>query len=511
MKPLKSIFNAVLLLIFLVAIDDGSASINHGINTTFNPAAWGGAANVSCLTAAIPGTCSTGYNATCNGIANDDTALANWRTASIAANPARAVLYIPPGSNCNFVSCAVFVTADPCNGTEGTPGILNVVVWGYGATVNAAWFGGLDFYQGDEIHGALIQSANIGDTVLNLVTSAQSSRLAVGNYIYVDGLALQKGGFPPNWQFYETHRVIAINSGAITIDAPLKHKYLSTWPQIDDFNTGGPASIHILQTSWNVDFEVHGLTITGPGQVNVIGRNIRVYGTAFGSGGSGPSSSASIMYSNTSGGTELDKNVENMAIYSHSFSCSPLPCGNFTIQNPSAANLIINGMTLSGSLNGTAENVVVTNSKFSALRVGPTGFGAGGSLSISNTTFQTASSSTNLNIALSALSWDNAGTLSIPNNSASINVAWAIFVPGATYYFGESDGTDSSIPHTTFHVTGITTNGATTFYATDIPAGALPSPSCNSQPCLTVAVYSLTTVTQTNTGSSPSLTSFAVH
>lgn len=484
-----------------------------GYSTTFDANPYVGPANVSCLVAAIAGICNTGYGAACNGVADDSTALANWRIASIAANPARAVLYMaPPGSRCNFLTCAVLTTAAP-GGCSGDPSsILNAVVWMYDVNVNNIWFGGTDFYTADEIHGALIQSASIGDTVLNLVTPAQSSRLSVGNYIYVDGLSLEKAGNPPSWQFYEIHVITAINSGAITIDSPLQHQYLSTWPQIDDFNTGGPAAIHILQPSWNVNLEVHGGTVTGPNQTNVIGRNISVYDTTFGTGGSAPSSSASVFYFGTSGATELDKNNLLMVFYRHSFS------GNLTIQSPSAAKTIIDSVVLGGSLNGTAgASTIITNSKFgttvpmTGIRVGPNAFGAGGSLNISGTTFLTASSAINLSILLTALSWDGAGTLSIPNNSASINTAWAIFVPGATYYLGESDGTDSSIPHTTFHVTGITTDGTTTFYATDIPAGAFPTPSCGGQSCKTVAVYSLTSVTQSFTGSSPSLANFAVH
>lgn len=479
------------------------AGINHGLNTIFDPNSFGG--NWTCFRSLASGTCDGAtthyFNAACDGTTDDTTARLAWISYGIANPSPSPKLFIPPGSKCRFVTNGCLITT--CN--PGDPAIPSSIIWAYGAyATEEIAFGGLDWYA-DGAHSAYFQTANIGDTNLILKTAADASIFAVGNWVKVTGLTLQKGGFPPNFQFFESHKITAITGTAtkvITLDGPLINRYDSTWPQIDDVLTGGPAQIYLMQPSWDAELDVYGLsTLALNQQVVVRGRKTILHNVNFASGVA-PSSNHEVRFlGGEVSSPEIDKDIDFMEM-------TGVTGSTLTFQSPSPYNVVVSVSNFRVSINGVAKNATLSSSSTPFLRVGTTGFGYGGSLNVNSTTFATADSARGDNIAISALSWDGAGTLSIPNNSGVINNAWALFVPGATYYIGDNAGVDDSSPHTTFHVTSVTSNGTTTFYGTDIPAGAFPTPTCGGFMCSTIVIYSLTGLTQTNTGSSPSLAGF---
>ena len=88
-----------------------------GHSQKFDPNAYGGAANVSCLGPAIAGICATGYDAKCAGGSTDNTvAYTNFVTANISGN---AVLYadigtaVPPQQHsiCNDIGWGTTLSA----------------------------------------------------------------------------------------------------------------------------------------------------------------------------------------------------------------------------------------------------------------------------------------------------------------------------------------------------------------------------------------------------------------
>lgn len=249
-KPLVAVKLFLVVLMLAALIVTAFAGGRGGASTTFEPNRFGGAANVSCITAAVAGTCATGYNATCNGVADDSTPLKNWLAASLAANPTLAVLYWPPGSRCHFATVNNFVVDTSIAGSGGFQygdGIRNAVIWAYGATSDAWGVVGEGFGQ-NTLTTARIATVSAASTTVTLLVAGDASKFSVGDWIAVTGIQIQNGGFPPNFQFFEFHLITAINGLTLTLDSPTTYAYKSTWPFYDQ---GGTATIGITGAANN--------------------------------------------------------------------------------------------------------------------------------------------------------------------------------------------------------------------------------------------------------------------
>lgn len=487
-----------------------------GHNTTFDPNLFGG--NWTCIRSQASGTCGGAttqyFNAACDGVTNDTTQWLAWVAYAIAQGQSVPKLYVPPGSICNTAQGCITWTC-----IDGTSGAAGAIVWGYGANTIGIWYGGSSFYQGSNAvnNSALIQNVNVGDTVVHLVTAGQASRFAVGNHVMLTGFATQKAGDPPNWQYVDPHIITAISGGDITLNSPAANQLLSTWPQVDNIATvgvKGPAGIENLEPSWDVWLQVFGLSPLGGNQANVIGRAISLTDVTFGPNGFGPSTLQSLFcFFCTSPTMEMDKN--DLLVYLYRYVSS----GTIFVTSPSPLNFVLDSSSLTGGLNGTGINTTVVNSKMNNLSPGPLGFGVGNSLSVINTAW--VQSNTTQNNRHMTIAWfafnSSTGVLSIANNDAHWDAATGNMGLNTTYYFGETDGTDDSSPHTTFTLSGITSDGTSTFYQMSncswgLCAQALPTPQCGGQGnCLTITPYALNTLTQQFNGASPSLSQFVAH
>lgn len=512
-------FNGAVLLADIESL----AAINHGLNTTFNPAAWGGSSHVFCLTASIPGTCDTGYNATCNGSSDDQSALNTARTAAIANNPALWILYIPPGSNCGFLSgSSSFVWGGTSAGDSSLPGVTNAVIWAYGATfrtINGMRIGGASFFE-DSTHEAFIVSANAGDAAVTLITAADSSIFSVGDDISVTGLAIQTCcGFPLNFQRCEFHKITSITgttTKVIGLDSRLKFTYLSTWPSIQQdaaMGNSGPAKIYKMTPSWPINLTLNGGTIAvatfSGSQDSIIGKYVQVNNTTFLSENTSPSVNlvATINGSSTDG-MEVDKCIDTLNMNSDSVR------SNLTFQSPAPTTFNGSGINVLGTLNGTPWNSTFANSRFGAIRLGPSGiYGVGNSIYFSNSVLPIGSTLTNNEVNAVDMTF-TAGTLSVAHASSSAfdkALAWGI--PGHKYAFADNDGTLNSSPPTTFSISAVRDDGTTIFFdmsgcSWGTCSGALPTPTCNTHACPEYVAYPAATITQTNSGPAD-LTQFA--
>src|SRR5262249_17219325 len=121
----------------------------------------------------------------------------------------------------------------------------------------------------------LIASTNIGDMSVTLLNAGDASNFAVGNWVCVCGLELQHGGFPPNFQFYEYRLITNISGTTVTLNAPLANQYLSTWPQND--TKDGPAAIWLMDSTWNSNVAIYGLTFIANPQFDAAGRTVALY------------------------------------------------------------------------------------------------------------------------------------------------------------------------------------------------------------------------------------------
>lgn len=494
----------IFAIILALACTSAEARFKGGHTTTFDPSQWGGSANVACLTAAIGGICNTGYNAACNGSTSDVTAISNWRTAAIAANPTTAVLYIPPGSRCVIDSGSTSLIWD---GTLANAGVQNSVIWMYDATIsspNGLRLGAAGFFE-DTTHEAFIQSTTIGDVSVTLVTAADSSIFSVGDWIAVTGIELQTCcGFPPNFQRYEFRQITAITgttTKVISFSGALDFQYLSTWPSIQSdasMGNNGPAKIFKMAPSWNISHTIYGgfgiVTTFSNSQDTVQGRSVTI--TDFTS--YAENTSASVGYNitlnrtNTSG-MEIDKVITNLTMVANAVR------SNLTFQSPAPINFYGTAIIVQGSLNGTPWNSqFVGGSILGLTKVGPSGYyGAGNSVAFNGTYTPTGASSLPYMTKAVMDPLYSSGTFTITKASGSYTsfVSWA--VPGRKYAFADSDGTINSSPLTTFTITSLVDNGTTVSAVTDL-VGNLPTPSCNATPCDAYTLYPASTITQIN-------------
>jgi len=460
-----------------------------GHNTTWDPNLFGG--GWVCLKAAVAG-CSQGFNATCDGIADDTTAYTAFITAFVGL---KANLYIPPRSKCKISWSPGSLTVNSLG--LGTTPASSLNIWGYGSSWNANFTSG-----GFTTTVALISTANIGDSSVTLLNPSDAANFAVGRWVCVCGLELQHGGFPPNFQFYEMRRITNIVGSVITLSAPLANQYLSTWP-LNDTNDG-PASIWLLDTTWDSNISIYGLRFDVNGELVLNGRTVQLYDVSVEDISAADISANQSFWSfySSLGAPEIDKDIE-FAGFFRSYA------SQVDIQSPSPNSMIVDNSVF-GRLVGTPKNLQITNSKITNsstldLFVGPTGFGHGVSITADGLTVDAG------NIPHRALDKSifsfSSGVFTIPNaNVANVRGALAMFVPGQKYYFSATDGTVCA-PQTAFTVTGIDQDASNLNVRTDI-VGSLPSPTCGGSPYFGYQPYGAATITQKFSGPAD-LTQFA--
>lgn len=477
---------------------DQSDAWNHGLNTTFDPNQWGGAANVSCITAAIPGTCATGYNATCDGTGSDAAAWAAWEAASAAANPALAVLLVPPGKTCVLDGTGTngCLTSD-CS-VHNTAGVQNAVIWGYGAQVNQGCrVGGWGFFDNNTSQ-ALINAATAGAAAVT-VNDGNVGRFSVGRWIAVTALGIQSFGDPPNFAIIEYKRITAINGNVVSLDSALKNSYKSTYPQLDlgdssTPNLGGLAQIYLLEPSWDTDATIIGLSINCAGQLTFVGRNITLQNVVS-LGTNGTAFSVGITHTVTSselGPVEYDKDLETGNF-------NYITSGQFAIQSQ-AGTINITNSTLRAALNGTATNTNLTNVNIlsGGIRAGPTCCGQATSLTLNKVTFTPAL--LNLHHTLISAYSLSGGTLTIAKSSGEYSTSVSMWVPGHKYFMGDSDGSNTCSVPNTFTVSDVVDAGSNVQILTDIVSIPVTNICLGTRPPSTFGSYQVMSLSVTNSG-----------
>lgn len=461
-------------------------------------------------------------NATCNG-GDDSAALADWISYAHGLGAVRAVLFIPPGctegafggdGNSSFsaditVNCAGF-------GAQPVTTVQQPVIWGYGTFFPQLWFGGQGFFGAQNTQGVetgcgsgptntspLIQAANAGDTTVTLVTAGDSSNLTVGDWIAVTALANQgTGSFPPNHSFHEHKLITAINggTGVITLNAPLLFSYKTTYPNLGGTQPfeGGPATIYLMEKTYNNISQYFGMTITGTNQSNILGRSVVLQDVTWlnpASTGPNPTQSEAIwLIGNRYPASEVDKEIDLLAVINSSV-------GNTDVQSAAVNNLIIQGTTFSGALNGVPANAVISNSKFSAIRAGPTCCGHGNSIALDGVTFVTALQNFH-HSAISAYSF-SAGTLTIAKTASewTSGAAPGLWVPGMKYFMGDTDGSNTCAPANTFTVSDVVDAGANVQIVTNISSIPVTNIcNANTRPPSTFGAYQAMSLTQKFSG-----------
>lgn len=486
------------LIFLLLSCASGFAGGRGGHVTTWDPNLFGG--GWVCFQTQITG-CSQGFNATCNGVADDTAAWDSFKTYAAGVNHAK--LYIPPGANCSSVGTTNIPAGSNPAHNDGTP-LPNVTIWGYGASVASIVLGAQFVPFPDNTHNALLVTANAGDSTITLVTPAQASRFAVGKWILISGISTQTFGYPPNWNVFEYRIVTAINSGVITLSQPLSYSYKSYWPQADvgdasNVNLGGPAMAYVLNDGWNQNLTIYGLRVKQTGTA-VFGsvKQAALYDMIFDSvDGLAPSSTQtfSVFYSNIRS-PEFDKQVDRATLYQVSGK-------QFIFQSASTNAVVMSNVTASQGFVGSPNNLTISASTIPTLLMGPTAYGHGTYFNIENSTVNAVVGS---NICMNTIANGNA---ELTFSSGRFTLAkpatvykgdfyrWAI--PESKKYHADSDGTNNAVPPTTFTITDISEDASNYYADTDI-TGALPNPTCNGHVCRCYTSWQASSVSQKFTG-----------
>jgi hypothetical protein len=410
----------------------------------------------------------TDFRAKCDGVANDAPAFMSFNSWARAQTlPIR--LTIPPGSVCEFRSSpATFAF-----------GVKNLVVSGYGAkfrtNLSSFFLGGFGVLETNR-SSALVATVAAGATTVALLTPSQSSRFRVGQYVLLTGGDLQGYGYPPNPWVFEYALVTAINAatGAITLSAPLKYSYKSTWPS---YNTGdkshaslgGPATLYALDPSWDTVLEYQGLTISGSGQTYANGRSVKFTDVTFdgctSSGGFSPTQNLSVTLTNVTMLClmEVDKLVSNFDIRGGNF-------GQLLFQSSSITLFTMNNATVT-ILNGTPQKAVIANSAIETFVAGTLGYGVTNEISCNTCQIRAFKNPPGgvLDSKVDTQYTMSNGIITVPNSHGPVR--WA--VPGANAMFALYNGsllTEGS----PFQVLDITQDASNTYIKTSL-TGRFPS------------------------------------
>ena len=289
-------------------------------------------------------------------------------------------LTVNAGKNC---------TINDIGGPIVTPGLLNVRIVGYGATLsgtNSFYLANVGQFQ-DTNHSTRLFTAHAGDTTIQVNPSSASQPTACNSnstctglfsapgWALITGVDLENGmGFPSDPAFFQYIQITAINSstGVITFTPPLLHDYLSTWPNygfasgVDD---GGPATLYVFHSSWNATVEWQGFTFTSTNQMGCNSKDFTLRDTTFtvsGAGGPIPSADAAyqVVNSNLAGTIlEYDKMVQSGRFVNSTV-------GSFNMHSANA-NTFFEHSTVSAIV-GTSANMTITNSSaFGTIAMGP--------------------------------------------------------------------------------------------------------------------------------------------
>lgn len=295
-------------------------------------------------------------------------------------------------------------------------GIKNLVVEGYGTTLNGLTIG---WYAGDATantgssicHKGIAEST--GCTARIDTVSAGSSQVvltstsfgagylsrfsatpeATGNWILIAQLNPQAitnpngSGYPPNPVSFEWRQISSIDggTGTITLTTPLTNSYLSTWPNYSSGNAGesdagGPATIYAMGANWNTRVEYKNLTMQTVGQLNGSGRFVTYRNVSFdGSVPQGPTNNCGAIPSQneifaayntdwTYCTIETDKITTNMVL-------DTINANRVDFQSSSIINLTMTGSTIPNSMFGTAQNNIITDTSIGTFRPGSNSYG----------------------------------------------------------------------------------------------------------------------------------------
>jgi hypothetical protein len=396
------------------------------------------------------------------------------------------VLIIPAGRYCfarsgSGTQIGLGLNSLTVNGS-GSPVLTDMLGSGNGCTLN---INGVPLFN-DNTAESLIQTISAGQTVLHFVTPGDESKYTANTWAWMTGYDIQGFGNPPNLYFNEWVYISSIDTSAhtVTLSAPLKNSYKSTWPQWSagtpgtgaptytggSFSLGGPATLYLINQNWNNTQVWNDVNFRStPTVMNAGGKDITVNNSTFEAFGLNCSMQRSLTMSGITCDIlwELDKGTET-------FSLSNSTVRGFIVFSSQPNNLVFDNVTITFELNGTPRNLTATNSAFpTEVNLGPTSYSVCDSANISDSTFAGQL------IVGGVKETDLTGSGGYSMSGGIISRAlsggtgeppqWA--TPNRYFYIGSR----TSIENTAFKVLDIYDDGTTLYIQTD-QSGGFPSP-----------------------------------
>lgn len=359
---------------------------------------------------------------------------------------------------------------------------------------------GLGQYQ-DDAHVARTASVAAGSNFVDLLTPSLVSLFTVGQYAQMTGLNLQGNGYPSNQHWNEYLLVSAIDSnpvsptyGRVTFATPLRHAYLSTWPDSgapDSFTLAGAAALYAINPTWDTEVTYQGdLTITSPTPMDATGRDVTFDGTSFpggaftdsGQAGFFPTQNQSARLLNCDLSTcvvEADKLVTSIKIVNTLINV-------LGFQSSSIELLTVGAGSVIQLLLGTPKKTVIdAGATIERLIPGATNFGYSEELIIYGAVINQFDSGGALEAGTADAGVNNSpgvsmsnGAITIPRsyiNSGGILGPPPWGVPGARLFWSDETGWIGD----SFQVVGITGDATNVYVQTDW-RGGFPTPPFNA-------------------------------
>ena len=446
-----------------------------------------------------PGVFANHFDAACaGGSADIPTALAAWWGYGHGLGQRLAKLRIPSGARCAFGTNQSLVCDTISD--NGDTLIHNALIWGYGAAWDRMQLGGNGFIadgRGQGFASALIDEAGAGDAGIT-VLDGNAWLFAAGDWIIVSGLAGQGSGFGPTHQVHEHRQITSINGTVLALDRPLDHSYLTTWPNFNTYNPGqgGPAQIYKMANCFDTTVTYAGLTLTtshAEVQNNMTGRAVTLKDMTV-SGGLGP---GGMISGALDGGwyatLEVDKDNDQFELR------GVVVQGNVSFQSASTTPSLIVDSHIIGSIVGTPADLTIKGSIIDGdLQVGATCCGMSHSLTLDTVHYGNGRPA-GQEIPRTALAYDNAGIFTLSLGALQTSNFPGLFVPGHTYFLGDSHGDNTCTPRTDFSVRHVVHVDDGTVQVQTNLTGPLPVLACgDGLDFSTLARYALMRLDQKN-------------
>lgn len=381
----------------------GAGTVNNTIASISS--AWNGTSMTVVLGGPAAGLSVSNVSTNIEWGSNDTPAFAAFNTAQAAQLnvtlliPAGRYLMISGVSGFGGSSLAIGSTIATLTVTgSGGPTISDFLGGGAGCALG---FNGAPLYN-DNTAESLIQTVSAGASVLHTITPTDANKYAPNTWAWMTGYDAQGFGSPPSPQWAEFVYITAVDgaAGTVTLSAPLRNSYKSTWPKWvfgspgvgtptytgGAYSLGGPATLYLINSvRWDRTQTWSGVNFLSSTTLFNCGiRDITIDNANFESFGPNCSFNRNFTLTNSHIPSlwELDKDTDYCTIRGCTIR------GFYGPQSPSPYNVVLDNCVIEFNFPNTSDRWTITNCTLpSNISFGPSSYGASSSVAFSGTSF----------------------------------------------------------------------------------------------------------------------------